>query len=115
MVSFKIPVVVVALAVSTLAKPIHLFGGPQASQVTTRGDNSGNHDNPGNGTDISHSLASGTNTGTIFQFGDPAATRQILWTGGSCGLSTYSETRVDPKLPLVAFPEIKIVVKEYGA
>ena len=61
----------------------------------------------------SSSIVEGTNTGTIFRFGDPAAARKIFWESGSCGLSTYFAGKVDAKIPLVAFPEI--VMKKYGA
>lgn len=59
-------------------------------------------------------IASGDNTvGSIFMFGDPAPARQILYTGGSCGLSTYFPNAVDPSVPLVAMPAQ--VFDQFGA
>lgn len=50
-------------------------------------------------------LASGTNTnGSIFMFGDPAPARQLLYTVGACGLSTYFPNAVSPSMPLIAMP-----------
>jgi hypothetical protein len=48
-------------------------------------------------------LASGSGMqGTIFEFGDPAPARQLLYTAGACGLSTYFPNAVDPSIPLIA-------------
>ncbi|RFU77532.1 hypothetical protein TARUN_4746 [Trichoderma arundinaceum] len=52
-----------------------------------------------------NTLASGSDTnGSIFMFGDPAPARQLLYTVGACGLSTYFPDQVDPNIPLVAMP-----------
>ncbi|KAF4337282.1 hypothetical protein FBEOM_8871 [Fusarium beomiforme] len=50
-------------------------------------------------------LASGSNqNGSIFMFGSSRKCRQVFYTGGACGLSTYFADKVDPNLPLVAVP-----------
>lgn len=50
-------------------------------------------------------IASGTDTnGSIFMFGDASASRQIEFTSGACGLSTYFADQVDPNMPLIAMP-----------
>lgn len=56
---------------------------------------------------------SGTNAGSIFQFGDPAAARQLFYTVGSCGLSTYFVGVVPASMPLVAMPGV--IMQNYGA
>ncbi|KAM0261485.1 hypothetical protein ACHAQJ_002166 [Trichoderma viride] len=59
-------------------------------------------------------ITSGTGmTGTIFEFGDPAPARELLYTVGACGLSTYFPNAVDPSIPLVAFPAF--LFDNYGA
>ncbi|KAL7800248.1 hypothetical protein V8C37DRAFT_364627 [Trichoderma ceciliae] len=50
-------------------------------------------------------IASGSGTnGSIFMFGDPAAARQLFFTFGACGLSTFFANQVNPSMPLVAMP-----------
>lgn len=44
-------------------------------------------------------ITSGVNQGSIFMFGDAAAAKQIFWTSGACGLSTYF-----PKTKCVSSP-----------
>lgn len=39
--------------------------------------------------DTRATLASGVNQGSIFMFGDAAVAKNLFWTAGSCGLSTY--------------------------
>lgn len=59
-------------------------------------------------------IASGSDTnGSIFMFGDPAASRAIEWQYGACGLSTYFADQVDPNMPLIAMPAT--VFDNYGA
>jgi hypothetical protein len=62
---------------------------------------------------VARDAASGTNAGTIFAFGDDEAARKTLYTGGSCGLSTYFADQVKPTDHLVAMPQI--VMAKYGA
>ncbi|KAH8811002.1 hypothetical protein F5884DRAFT_854365 [Xylogone sp. PMI_703] len=50
-------------------------------------------------------ILSGTNAGSIYMFGDPAAARALFWQYGSCGLSTFFANQVDPDMPLVAMPD----------
>ncbi|KAH6605394.1 hypothetical protein Trco_007101 [Trichoderma cornu-damae] len=49
-------------------------------------------------------LASGTNNGSIFMYGDPAPARQLFYVYGACGLSTFFASQVDPSMPLIAMP-----------
>ncbi|KAM0521926.1 hypothetical protein ACHAPE_002490 [Trichoderma viride] len=59
-------------------------------------------------------IASGDNmVGSIFMFGDPAPARQLLYTVGSCGLSTYFPNAVDPSIPLIAMPAF--IFDQFGA
>lgn len=60
----------------------------------------------------SRATVSGTNPGSIFQFGNAAACRQLFWQYGACGLSTYFQGKVDPNVPLVAVPGS--VFSKYG-
>ena len=54
----------------------------------------------------------GMNPISIFQYGDPAACRQLFYQYGACGLSTY-QPNTDPNMPLVAIPGL--VFDQYGA
>ena len=101
MFSSELPLLVVALALGATASP-----------VTTTYSSTTNVSSNSNSVSASSNV-DGTNTGTIFRFGDAAAARKIFWESGSCGLSTYFADKVDAKLPLVAFPEI--VMKQHGA
>jgi hypothetical protein len=61
-----------------------------------------------------NTIASGTDTqGSIFQFGDPVAARELFWQYGACGLSTYFADQVDPGMSLIAMPAI--VFDTYGS
>lgn len=42
--------------------------------------------------------------GSIFMFGDPVVSRNIEYTAGACGLSTYFSDQIDPSMSLVAMP-----------
>jgi hypothetical protein len=59
------------------------------------------------------STLSGTNAGSIFMFGDPAPARELFYTVGSCGLSTYFVGVVPDSMPLVAMPGN--IMSQYGA
>jgi hypothetical protein len=62
---------------------------------------------------VARGAASGTNTGTIYAFGDDAAARNTLYTVGSCGLSTYFASQVKTTDHLVAMPQS--IMTQYGA
>lgn len=49
-------------------------------------------------------ITSGTNDGSIFQFGDAQRCRKIFYDSGACGLSTYFKGKVPSNMPLVAVP-----------
>jgi hypothetical protein len=49
---------------------------------------------------------------TNYQFGDPAAARQLFNQYGSCGISTYFPTAVPASMPLVAMPYS--IMQSYG-
>ncbi|KAM3563523.1 hypothetical protein MY1884_001221 [Beauveria asiatica] len=49
-------------------------------------------------------IISGTNDGSIFQFGDASRCRKLFYDSGACGLSTYFKRRVPSNMPLVAVP-----------
>ncbi|OAA73486.1 hypothetical protein ISF_00387 [Cordyceps fumosorosea ARSEF 2679] len=49
-------------------------------------------------------ITSGTNDGSIFQFGDAARCRRTFYDSGACGLSTYFKGRVPADATLVAVP-----------
>ncbi|KAH8897317.1 LysM-domain-containing protein [Thozetella sp. PMI_491] len=55
----------------------------------------------------------GTNPGSLYSFADAASARQVFYTVGSCGLSTYFVGVVPDSMPLVAMPEA--VFDKYGA
>ncbi|KAH8590951.1 hypothetical protein B0O99DRAFT_598489 [Bisporella sp. PMI_857] len=57
-------------------------------------------------------ILSGTNAGSIYMFGDPAAARQLFNQYGSCGISTYFPTAVPASIPLVAMPYS--IMQSYG-
>lgn len=61
----------------------------------------------------SRDTISGSNPGSIFQFGDTNACRDLFWQDGACGLSTYfNNGQVDPNMPLVAIPGS--IFSQYG-
>ncbi|CAG8977676.1 hypothetical protein HYALB_00009621 [Hymenoscyphus albidus] len=62
--------------------------------------------------DTRATLASGTNAGSIFRFGDAAAAKALFWQSGSCGLSTYFPN-TNKNLPLVAMTST--VMSKFGA
>ncbi|KAM0667456.1 hypothetical protein ACQRIT_003488 [Beauveria bassiana] len=49
-------------------------------------------------------ITSGTNDGSIFQFGDASRCRKLFYDSGACGLSTYFKGKVPSNMPLVAVP-----------
>ncbi|OAA44578.1 hypothetical protein BBO_04061 [Beauveria brongniartii RCEF 3172] len=49
-------------------------------------------------------ITSGTNDGSIFQFGDASSCRKLFYDSGACGLSTYFKGKVPSNMPLVAVP-----------
>ncbi|KIL87816.1 hypothetical protein FAVG1_08695 [Fusarium avenaceum] len=73
---------------TTLALAIGALAAPSDATIIKRAD-----------------IVSGNNQkGSIFMFGNEQNCRQIFWTGGACGLSTYFADQVDPNLPLIAMP-----------
>ncbi|KAJ6787105.1 hypothetical protein PWT90_07226 [Aphanocladium album] len=57
-------------------------------------------------------ITSGTNDGSIFQFGDASRCRKIFYNSGACGISTYFKGKVPDNMPLVAIPSH--VFDKYG-
>jgi len=55
----------------------------------------------------------GTNAGSIFEFGDASVARATFYEYGSCGLSTYFVGVVADDMPLVAMPSV--IMENYGA
>lgn len=59
------------------------------------------------------SAVTGTNAGSLYSFDAAATAREVFYTAGACGLSTYFVGVVSDSMPLVAMPST--VFDNYGS